>query len=92
MIKKRDNNQADIVDTLRKCGAFVFDAGAVGRGFPDLAVCYHGRWIMMEVKAQRGKLTPEQVVFHSECGGKVYIVRTRNEAITALNTEMGRLS
>jgi len=83
--RKVDNNQAEIVKTLRACGAFVFDSSSMGRGFPDLVCCHHGRWILVEIKSQRGTLTGEQAIFHKECGGKIEIVRSRNDAIDALN-------
>ena len=39
---KVDRNQPEIVDALRKCGAFVKDCSGVGAGFPDLIVCFRG--------------------------------------------------
>jgi hypothetical protein len=33
MITKTDANQQEIADTLRQCGAFVFDLHGVGRGW-----------------------------------------------------------
>lgn len=85
---KTDSNQAAIVETLRECGAFVWVTSDQGRGFPDLVVCWHGRWLLLEVKDKRGKSTPQQIIFNRECGGHVLIVRSRLEAIEALNRDV----
>jgi hypothetical protein len=39
----------------------------------------------MEVKKEKGKLTPEQVKFHENWKGEIHIVRTVDEAIEILN-------
>jgi len=88
--KKTDDNQQEIVTTLRQCGAFVFDLSGVGRGCPDLLVCIHGKIMLMECKSKRGAMTPEQVMFHRDCGYVVTIVRSRLEAIDALNEGIRR--
>lgn len=92
MITKTDANQQEIIDTLRQCGAFVFDLHGVGRGCPDLLVAWHGRWMLCEVKSKDGRLTPEQAIFIGEagrCGGEVYVLRSRMDAVKALNESVG---
>lgn len=91
--KKSDANQAEIVATLRACGAFVFDLHGVGRGCPDLLCCHHGQWMLIECKDKDGRLTPEQVIFVGEagrCRGKVYVVRSTDDAVDALNEVVRR--
>lgn len=78
---KVDANQAEIVQALRDAGATVKDLSKVGQGCPDLLVGYNTVNYLIEVKVPGGKLTPDQRVFHSQWLGKVYIVRTSDEAL-----------
>ena len=62
--RKVDVNQAEIVETLRKAGADVYILSMVGRGIPDLMVCYNGETILMEVKRDaKAKYTKDQLKF-----------------------------
>jgi len=81
---KVDANQTEIVKHLRKLQASVQILSAVGKGCPDLLVGYKGHNILMEVKVKKGKLTPDQVVWHLTWHGAVVIVRTPAEAEAAL--------
>lgn len=52
----------------RTLGCIVHETHAVGGGFPD-AVCFHPRvgWVfLVEVKADKGSLTPDQQKFHAQ--------------------------
>lgn len=78
---KRDSNEKLIVDALRKCGIKVHHISA--KGFADLiAFSRHRGIILLEVKSQRGKLTPAQVE-HRDDGWPVCIVRNEAEALAA---------
>lgn len=56
--RKRDWNEPDIVEALRKIGVRVWRLN--GAGIPDL-LCHHkGKWSVIEVKKPRGKLTDAQ--------------------------------
>jgi hypothetical protein len=82
-VNKTDSNQAAIAEAFRARGAWVFDLHAVGRGCPDLLVASRGRWLLVEVKSEKGKLTPQQVRFIGEAGqrgAKVYVVRSVEDA------------
>lgn len=83
---KRDANQAEIVEALRKAGASVLDLADVGHGCPDLLVGYAGRdWlILMEIKTPTGKLTPDEVLFAQTWHGHVYVVRSIDEALAVI--------
>ena len=59
---RRDRNERLLVDLLRKSGALV--APVSGEGVPDLLVGYRGRWLLLEVKGPKGKLTAPQILFH----------------------------
>ena len=56
--RKRDRNEAEIVDALRAIGAHVTRIS--GPGAPDLLVRYAGRDYGLEVKGKRGKRTKAQ--------------------------------
>ena len=81
MRKKTDKNQQEIMDALRKIGASVSSLHTVGCGIPDLLVGYRGKNYLIEVKADKGKLTPAQIEFHGAWRGEIHIVRTAEEAI-----------
>lgn len=85
--KRKDANQNPIVAGLIQAGYSVFDASAVGGGFPDLViggVCRRTgerrTWIM-EVKTDTGKLNPLQTVWHETWRGPVHIIRSLDDAL-----------
>lgn len=61
-----DINHAMIVEAFEAHGCTVLSLAAVGRGVPDLLVLDRERLLLVEVKTDKGKLTPEQVKFHAE--------------------------
>jgi len=77
----RDANQTEIVDALEKVGASVIDAAGVGSGFPDLVVGFRGVNYLIEIKTERGTLTPDQKEFFELWRGQVRIARTSEEAL-----------
>lgn len=97
---KRDANEQEIIDALRKAGCSVQQLSGVG--VPDLLVgvsgshlCY-GKTdndqsyfiddlnILMEVKAPKAKLTEDQETWHNEWRGQVCIVRSVEDALRAI--------
>lgn len=85
--RKKDANQGPIVSGLIQAGYSVFDASAVGDGFPDLVVAGVDRkdgirknWIM-EVKTIKGKLNPLQVEWHDTWRGPIHIIRSLDDAL-----------
>ena len=80
-IARTDKNQQFIINALRKVGCFVRPCHQVGDGFPDLFVAYHHVFILLECKTEKGKLTPEQVIFHRQCKGPIFTVTSPQEAI-----------
>ncbi len=90
--KKTDANQSSIIAVLREVGATVVDLSAVGKGCPDLLVGHRGATYLLEVKNVKGKnrTTPDQDVFYAWWrGGPVSIVRTADEALTAIGATEG---
>lgn len=80
-----DANQPAIVAALRSVGATVQHLHTVGHGCPDLLVGRSGATYLLEVKSDKGKLTPQEQEWHDTWGGKpVSIVRTIEEGIRAI--------
>ncbi len=78
--RKRDKNEPEIVDALRKVGVRVQRISE--RGFADLICMTKDGVVLLEVKSKRGKLTEAQVE-HRADGWPVVIVRSRDEALMA---------
>lgn len=82
-----DENQAEIVDALRRAGVSICDTSGVGHGFPDLIAGLRGRNILIEVKNPKnayGKkgLSESQEKFDRQWQGeKVHIVRSVGDAL-----------
>jgi hypothetical protein len=84
--QKIDRNQKEIVDGLRKAGAFVQTFGAV-----DLVVGYRGLWHLIEVKdgslpPSGQRLTKDEIFFVLEVKNRapVHVVRDIAEAFAAV--------
>jgi len=75
--KKRDANEPEIVAALRKVGAKVLLID-----WCDLIVYYKGSLYMLEVKTNKGKLTPDQQ--KNFIGWPVHIVRDTGAALLAI--------
>ena len=84
-----DANSNEIVNALRKAGAFVRIISQ-GDGIPDLLVAYKGYTVLMEVKdgdkvPSARKLTEaEQKFFDEWTGGMLVIVNSVEEALETL--------
>ena len=88
--KKTDANQASIVAVLRAVGATVVDLSAVGKGCPDLLVGFRGATFLLEVKARKGRTTPDQDIFYAWWrGAPVAIVRTADDALATIGIAEG---
>lgn len=87
---KRDLNQDVIVRTLQEVGATVLDLADQGNGCPDIVVGWHGENILMEIKnpdnsyGRRGLNKNQTEWAELWRGGKVYVVRTPEEALEVL--------
>lgn len=79
---KTDLTQVAIVKALRDIGASVQVLSAVGQGVPDLLAGWRGKVnVLLEVKTGNGKLTEEQVRWHSKWAGQVAVVNNAEDAI-----------
>ena len=81
---KTDANQAAIVQALRDAYCSVLPMHRLGQGAPDLAVGKNGNVYFLEVKTDKGKLTPAEQEFMDEWRGHYAIVRTADEALRAI--------
>lgn len=90
-VARTDHNHAEIVRVLRQAGCGVVDLSAVGKGVPDLLV--HPPTFpdarmafLVEIKNLDGKgkkLTKDQVKFHEEWKGWIFVVTSPEEALKA---------
>lgn len=76
---RKDTNQEAIVKALREVGASVFVTN--NKSLPDLVVGFRGVNYLMEVKNEKGKLTPDQIDFFHTWEGQVVTVRTPEFAL-----------
>jgi Holliday junction resolvase len=84
-----DKNHKEIVECFRKLGCSVLSLHAVGKGCPDLLVCYQMQLYLVEVKDTGGKLNTLQEDWHRKWGSPVYVVRSNNEVVSLLNKLRG---
>lgn len=91
---RTDSTHAAIVKALRKVGCKVKDTSRVGGGFPDLVVrCGRftntsggpsfGKYVLMEVKQPKGRLTEDQKRF-IEDWPEVVVVYSVADALAAV--------
>ncbi len=82
---KRDRNHAEIAQAFEGLGCSVFDASAVGDGFPDLVVGVMRLNLLVEVKDAKGDITEDQVKFMADWRGSVVIVRNVDDVVQVVN-------
>ncbi|GAG20217.1 unnamed protein product, partial [marine sediment metagenome] len=56
----------------------------IGRGCPDILVGRGGYNYLLEIKSEKGALTPAEAEWHGLWRGQVAIVRTIDEALDAV--------
>jgi len=84
-----DKNHKSIVQCFRKLGCSVLSLHMVGKGCPDLLICYQMQLYLVEVKDTGGKLNTLQEDWHRKWGSPVYVVRSNNEVVSLLNKLRG---
>lgn len=93
---KIDANHEAVVHALRTAGATVQSLADVGRGVPDLLVCWKGQNLLIEVKDGRQppskrRLTADQVAWHSMWPSPVYVVECPEDALEVLGLRKARI-
>jgi len=82
--KRADVNQPEIVAALRQVGASVQPIYRLGRGVPDLLCGFRGQNYLLEIKHNRGVLTPDEALWLDTWRGQAAIVRSIDEALKAI--------
>ena len=85
MRHRADENQQEIVKALRELGVSVLVLSQVGGGCPDLLIGWRKKNYLLEIKTENGKLRKSQVEFFDTWKGRVFIVRSVNEALELLD-------
>lgn len=84
--------QAAIIKALKAEGHYVVNVVVAGvAGTPDLLVCAHGRFIALEVKTPKGRVTPMQVVQNNlveKAGGAGFVVRSVADALACVRSQV----
>lgn len=83
---RTDTNHAEIVQALRQVGAEVLDLSRMGNGCPDLLVNFRGLMSLMEIKAETGEMTDDQLEFSLRWPFDV--VRSVDEALRAIGASL----
>jgi hypothetical protein len=79
---RTDGNHRELLDLARRLGGFVIDCRSLGCGAPDAFVAIKGqRWIAVEIKTPRGKLTAAQQTLHVQA--PIVIWRAREDVYAA---------
>jgi len=83
---RKDENQTEIVEGLRKLGISVAITHQLGKGFPDIVCGYHGKNYMIEIKdgnksPSQQKLSDDEIVFHDEWRGQIDIANSLDAAV-----------
>ena len=66
-------------------GCSVLSLHMIGKGCPDLLICYQMQLYLVEVKDTGGKLNTLQEDWHRKWGSPVYVVRSNSEVVSLLN-------
>lgn len=75
--RRVDANQAEIIERLRSIGAKVY----IIEEPVDLLVGYRGKSVLLEIKAEGGRITKQQAEFFATWpGGASHYVRSADEA------------
>jgi len=77
---KKDDNQRAVEQAFKFHGFKVFDLSRIGEGWPDLMVSRLKSHAFVEVKGEKGRLTPAQVRFLAENGNQLPIYFAQTDA------------
>lgn len=86
---RRDKNESEIIKALRTIpGLSVAEISQ--KAIPDLLIGWHDKDgnpanFLIEIKDKYGKLTPDQVEFHTSWQGQIAVCRSLEEVLEVLN-------
>ena len=86
---RKDGNQDQIVDDLRKAGASVQSLSGLGEGVPDLLVGWRGRNFTFEIKdpiqkPSKRTLTDDEKIWHALWRGQVTVIEKTEDALKVM--------
>lgn len=82
--KRVDENQQEIIDTLRQAGYTVHDTHDLGGGFPDIVVgCERGN-ILAEIKMPGKGLNEKETKWFMKWPGPKVVIYDKEEAINQI--------
>lgn len=91
------DNRSDLYFFRSGTGAIQTKSGSyftTGRkGCPDITVLYNGRYIALECKSDKGKLSAEQKITEAQikdCGGEYYVIRTLDDVMKIIGVKKVR--
>lgn len=61
-----------------------------GTGFPDVLICYYGKYILLELKVHPNKLSANQILWHKNhtvAGGNVWTITKYKTRIECANSK-----
>jgi hypothetical protein len=87
---KKDRNQTQIVEELRKMGFSVAITHRLGSGFPDIVVGdgRTSRNYLFEIKSDGGKLTPDEDKFAAGWKAQWNIIYSTEDALKIMENEL----
>ncbi len=92
LAKRIDQNQTEIIETLRLLGCSVANTSRMGMGFPDIVIGLNGKNYLIEIKngskpPSAQALTSPEKRFHQFWRGQITVIKSTKEAIEFVNKE-----
>jgi hypothetical protein len=86
LIRKVDDNHAEIVATFRRLGYSVRSTATLGKGFPDIIAGKWGHNYLCEIKdgskpPSARKLTEDEETFWQEWRGSIHLIESVQDVI-----------
>ena len=78
---KKDANHDEIVEAFRRLGWYWKDTYQLGLGFGDGVASRPWVNVVVEIKADGGRLTKAEREFHTECPGPVEVVKSLDDVL-----------
>lgn len=74
--RRKDVNHNLLAEAFIKLGYSVVDTSRLGDDFPDILVARRGQIALIEIKAEKGKMTDGQWTFYKNFPGLIFICKT----------------
>lgn len=83
--RRRDANHGEIQGSFERAGAPCLDLSGVGDDCPDVLTCIAGINVLVEIKTEKGTLTPGQKEFFRDWPGPKEVARNTDDVIAIVN-------